>query len=199
MAVQKALLVNNLYDPYHAVLAMEAPRIEEQFKALPKDTRGGKHFFAGSANSLVNMYASHSPNDHREENAISPYIQCEVVDRSPWNLLEKDEQIQELMTVNIYDLYFNKQPKETINSDEFIRFIETENNGKELGNYLNTFENRFVLISSDQELEVLLPKEELNITKLSELKTSLTQLMKPVQHIGHLFGRSRSHCPKNIK
>lgn len=119
LASQKKLFVKNLYTHNLTALANQEDVLTRQHEELPKDTRGGKHYFSTSEVSKVNMYASHPPNNLREENAKEPYVACEIDGRSPWLLFEGDMRIQESMTTLLYDQYFQKKPTQHVGYEDF--------------------------------------------------------------------------------
>ena len=165
----------------------------ETLKNLPDDYRGGKRFFSNSENSKVGMYASHPPNDHRENNAKTPYIACEANETSPWALFTSTEKLQKKMTVLIYKQYLNKTPKEFASPEEFEAFIEAETQGKELlTEYHNTFENRFLNIPAEDELIQNVAANEASIDEVvGSLKSELQSLMQPVREIEDLLVKAQ--------
>lgn len=189
LASQKDHFVKNLYT--HNLLALE--RSEEQqtelLEALPEDKRGGKQFFSHSEASQVSMYASHPPNDHRENNAKIPYIPAIADDRSPWALFSEVNALQEEMSLLIYQQYLKKRPKEFIESDDFEQFIHAETAGQALlEEYGNTFANRFLHIPSEEELAAVDHEtREAPETVIAGLKAELTDLMQPVNEVEALM------------
>lgn len=84
LATQKDIFSKNLYT--HNTLArvrLEPGRIK-QLEELSEDDRGGKQYFSVSEVSQAGMYASHPPNDHRENSAKDPFIDCPADGREPW-------------------------------------------------------------------------------------------------------------------
>lgn len=189
LAAQKDHYVQNLYT--HNLLALE--RSEDQqselLEALPIDQRGGKQFFSSSEASQVSMYASHPPNDHRENNAKVPYIAAMPDERSPWELFSDAKALQEAMSLLIYKQYLKKRPKEFIEADDFERFIHAETAGQELlAEYGNTFASRFLHIPSEEELAAVdSPSTDSADTIIDSLKSELTELMTPVNEIEALM------------
>jgi len=185
MASQKQLFSKNLY--HHNLLAVDrnSEKQKNQLNSLPEDKRGGRQFFSSSENSGVSMYASHPPNDKREENAKVPYIQCEVDDRSPWLLFALKDELQEEMTTLIYQIYFNKKADQFIDYHEFEVFVKEESKGKDLlEEYNNTFENRFLNIDEINKVEE--KANELEVPgkeDIDRLKDELKKLMEPVNEI----------------
>ena len=192
LASQKKVFSKNLY--VHNQLALD--RIKENqhqlLNNLPKDDNGNKQFFSSSENSKVGMYASHPPNDMRENNAKTPFIACSADDRSPWILFNNDAELQKEMSSLIYDIYLQKKPDEYSNVEVFENFIKQETQGKELlEEYQNTFQNRFLHI--DEEKELLKKADELEtITKttITKLKDELSSLMNPVNNIESLMQKA---------
>ncbi len=192
LASQKNIYVDNLY--IHNNLALE--RIDskqtERLTALPTDQRGGKHFFASSEHSKVSMYASHPPNDHRENNAKIPYIAWKADTRSPWELLTSDVALQEDMTKLIYKQYLNLTPEEFSSEQVFEDFIKAESHGKDLlEDYDNTFENRFITIPVENTiLSGVAAISSLDSSNIQNLKDSLKDLMQPVRDIETLMSKA---------
>lgn len=185
LAAQKKYYVKNLYT--HNILAIDRASDNQKtlLENLPDDIRGGKKFFSSSEISKAGMYASHPPNDKREDSAKVPYIECEEDSRSPWILFGSKELLQEEMSAFIYNKYLNKLPKEYISSEDFESFVKAEKIGNDLlEEYHHTFENRFIYIAKKEELEteaatILQP----SYTRLEELKTDLLALVNPVKEI----------------
>ena len=184
IASQKKIFVNNLY--LHNLLAMERgnDKQRELLNNLPEDSRGGKKFFSTSKNSKTSMYASHPPNDKREDNAKAPYIACDEDARSPWILFSSKENLQKKMTSLLYKQYFDKKPTEFVSSEEFENFISAETISDNLfEEYDNTFENRFLHISDIKDLEKEVENVQQSQEDMEKLKANLLLLMKPVKEI----------------
>ncbi|MFD0991454.1 M48 family metalloprotease [Mariniflexile jejuense] len=198
LASQKKIYVQNLYTHNNLGLKRISNIREELINSLPNDSRGGKKYFSSSEQSKVNMYASHPPNDKRQDNAKSPYITCEIDKRTPWLLFDNNEELQEKATVLIYDVYFNKKSLEFSNADEFEAFIKHENKGKDLLEaYANTFENRFLHIPELKDLNFT--SINLNQNYLNTIKTELNSLMKPVKEIENLMHKANQIGEGTIK
>lgn len=189
LAGQKKTFVKNLYTHNLNALARNENLLEEQLEALPVDERGGKHFFSTSNVSKVNMYASHPPNNMREDNAKQPYIPCNIDHRSPWMLFDGDLPLQEQMTKLVYKQYLQKIPKEFVGFEAFESFIKREQKGKEqLAAYHNTFEHRFLIIPDTAELQK--EAEALgNVDEqyISHHKNELASMMKDVNDLQDLM------------
>lgn len=186
LASQKKIHAQNLYTHNDLSLKRRLNIKQELINSLPNDPRGGKKYFTSSEQSKVNMYASHPPNDKRQDNAKSPYVTCEIDKRTPWLLFDNYEALQEKATLMIYDVYFNKKALEFTNANEFEAFIELENKGKDLLEvYGSTFENRFLHIPDINDLNF----SSINLTQnyLDTIKTELDTLMKPVKEIENLM------------
>ncbi len=189
LAGKKNIFVKNLYR--HNAFAIErgATAQKNLLDALPNDIRGGKKYFSSSELSAVGMYASHPPNDRREDNAKVPYINCEADERSPWKLFGDKEALQEEMTRLLYKLYLDKKPKEWQASEILEEFITSETQGADLAKeYENTFLNRFLQIPNDEKLNTEI--QQLGIPRkalLNELKAELKELMRPVEEIEDLL------------
>ncbi len=191
LASQKQNFVKNMYQ--HNAMALERASISQQqtLAALPEDPRGGTHYFASSELSKVGMYASHPPNDMRENNAKTPYVSCEEDQRSPWVLFGNKEPLQEAMTAMIYQQYLDKQPIEFVDPQIFEDFIAAENAGNELlEEYQNTFENRFLQIPDISVLEKeAAALQGADASGLENLKLELNYLMKPVSELEQLMSK----------
>lgn len=183
-ATKKKVYAQNLYLHHLNFIAKDKSTIENQFNELPQDTTGSKQFFSSSNNSTVSMYASHPPNDHREQNAKQPFVACQEDDRSPWLLFRNAAALQEQMTALIYENYLGKRPTEFVEAQDFDQFIEAETRNSMLTEeFENTFANRFILIPSLETFEGLAPFEGDFTTALAELKAELKTLMAPVHQI----------------
>ncbi|MDH7913203.1 M48 family metallopeptidase [Winogradskyella sp. SYSU M77433] len=184
LASQKKMFTKNLYT--HNNLSLD--RIKEQqsalLKALPNDDRGGKTYFVGSEHSKVNMYASHPPNNMRQDNAKIPFVACEINEDSPWLLFNNKENLQQKMTQLIYEQYINKKAESFSSIEEFENFITSENHGKELlDEFGNAFENRFINIPELDIIEKEIDNIELKLSSYEHLKSKLDELMQPVKEI----------------
>ena len=188
LASQKKLFTENLYT--HNDLSLSRIKDEQQslLDDLPDDKRGGKLYFSNSEHSKVNMYASHPPNNLRQDNAKIPYVACETIEDSPWLLFNNKEKLQKEMTQLIYKTYVNKEIDTFCNINEFEAFIESENHGKELlSEFGNTFENRFINIPEFDKIENELKDYTLEKSEYKNIKDKLNQLMKPVLEIEALM------------
>jgi len=201
LAAQKKLFSKNLYT--HNLIAIEnaTESQKEILKNLPIDTRGGKTFFSDSEISKASMYASHPPNNKREDNAKTPFIECAEDERSPWILFNKTEDIQQEMTTLIHEQYIQKKPTEFSTTDEFENFISQEAHGKDLlEEYQNTFLNRFLTIEKEEELN----KKSFNFLNgtnktLDQLKADLSQLMLPVNELETLMSKAQQISQGTLK
>lgn len=192
LAAQKKIFSKNLYTHNLLAIAREDDKQKVLLSNLPEDNRGGKKFFSNSETSKVGMYASHPPNDKREDNAKVPFIDCEEDERSPWILFASNEILQEKMTTLLYDQYLGKNSQEFVSIEEFEKFIEAETIGiKLLEEYSNTFENRFLHIEDIKKLE----KESQNVKQpheeIEKLKINLLNLMKPVKEVESLMFKAQ--------
>ena len=189
---QKNLYIKNLY--YHVGLECErgVESQNELLNNLPDDSRGGKKYFSVSENSKVSMYASHPRNDQREDNAKTPYIECEMDYRSPWLLFNSANEIQEKMTALVYEKYMQKKPDNYISADEFESFIKAETQGKNLlSEYYNTFEARYLEIPTEEDLKNAEPLSLSVEEATKQLKAELYEMMKPVQSITTLMTKAQ--------
>ena len=171
---------------------LELSRIEDlqmdALQALPQDERGGKLYFSASEHSKVGMYASHPPNDMRQDHAKIPFVACASDENSPWLLFDKKEQLQKEMTTLIYKQYLNKVAEAFCTTEDFEVFVASENVDKDLlEEYDHSFENRFLNIP---DLEKTAHKTEgmsLNISTYKKLKDDLKQLMARIIDIEKLM------------
>ena len=183
VASQKNIYVKNLYKHNQLSLERKTPEINELLEKLEKDQRGGKLYFSGSELSKVSMYASHPPNDLRENNAKTPFIECKTDTRSPWLLFNNTESLQEEMTTLLYSQYLSKEPKAFMPETQFETFIAEESKGADLlKEYHNAFEHRFLEIEPKHilraETNPILSKEGLN-----KLKSELKDLINPIKEL----------------
>lgn len=191
LASKKKVFTKNLYT--HNQIAHS--RIEEQqlekLKNLPKDENGVKQYFSSSESSKVSMYASHPPNNMRENNAKSPFIACKEDNRSPWILFTDKDNLQEKMTGLIHKQYIGKVPEEFSTTEVFENFILQETQGKELlEEYQNTFSNRFLHIEEESKLIEKSKTTEISVNTIDRLKEELTKLMNPVRELEKLMQKA---------
>ncbi|MFS4494615.1 M48 family metalloprotease [Maribacter sp. 2308TA10-17] len=193
LASQKKMFVKNLYVHNSLVIERGAEKQEELLNQLPDDHRGGKHYFSVSEASKVSMYASHPPNDKREDSAKVPYVVCEEDERSPWLLFGNKEELQEKMTVLLYKQYFAKEVDSTVATEAFEDFIKTETQGTELlEEYDNAFQDRFMHVPEISGLKQAAAKiKEPSSTMLDTLKLELKTLMLPVKEIEVLMAKAQ--------
>ncbi len=189
LASQKKNFVRNLY--LHNGMALKR-KDKEQLKLLtnlPEDPRGGKLYFSDSEVSKVSMYASHPPNDKRQNNAKVPYVACEEDQRSPWILFGEKKHLQEKMTELLYKEYLNRSPETYITTEAFENFIKAETLGSELfTEYSNTFGNRFMQIPEAPELKQAAKKiTSVDASMLEKIKDDLALLLKPVAELDALM------------
>lgn len=183
-ASKKNVYTNNLY--YHNLKLIDSDKsnIENKLEELTVETNGSKQFFNSSNNSMVSMYASHPPNDHREKSAKNPFVFCEIDSRSPWLLFNNSEEIQKKMTLLVYDKYLNKNPDSFVAFEDFENFIAAESRNLDLVNeYQNTFENRFITIPNLEKFKEIEPFVGDFSLRLEDLKNKLQKLMLPVKDI----------------
>ncbi|WP_420603479.1 M48 family metalloprotease [Flagellimonas sp.] len=193
LAGRKNIFVKNLY--VHNALSIErsSDTQNDLFSALPADPRGGKKYFSISEHSKVGMYASHPPNNMREDSAKVPYVACEMDTRSPWILFGNKEALQEEMTQLLYQLYLEKKPTEQSDIEVFEQFIKLETQGADLAKeYENTFLNRYLVIPSKEKLTTAISNQtKPNKKLLGSLKAELKQLMEPVGEIEGLLVKAQ--------
>jgi len=183
-ATKKNVYAKNLYLHNLNFIAKDKSTIENKFNELPHDASGSKQFFSSSNNSTVSMYASHPPNDHREQNAKQPFVSCQEDDRSPWLLFNNAAQLQEQMTALIYENYIGKRPSEFVDAQDFDKFIEAETRNSMLTEeFENTFANRFIFIPNLEAFQDVTPFQGEFSVQLADIKMQLKALMEPVKQI----------------
>jgi Zn-dependent protease with chaperone function len=201
LASKKKIFVKNLYTQNTISLDRNKEEQQHMLENLPKDKRGGKQFFINSEVSKANMYTSHPPNDKREHNAKTPYIECIEDNRSPWLLFNNDENLQEEMTSIVYEKYFSKKPETFSATAIFENFIELEQHGKDLAEeYLNTFQDRFLHIEEEKELITKTKNiKDASVKSIERLKNELEKLMKPIEEINLLLKKALEISEGNSK
>lgn len=122
-------------------------------------------------------------------NIKSPFLACDLDDRSPWLLFEQADKIQAGCTQTIYQQYFDSQVKEYAPVDNFKKFVLNESKGEEmLSKFQNTYADRFI----DLTVEDLEKKEALSDQALIEhsenLKNQLTQLHDKLKAVDEKIG-----------
>lgn len=188
LASQKNNFVTNLYSNNQLALQRTNNEKIQRLNGLPNDKRGGKQFFNTSENSKVNMYASHPPNDHRENSAKIPFVEGVIDERSPWILFSDKEALQAQMTNLIYEQYFGKKSIPNMDTAAFEQFIETETAGKDLlEEYHHTFANRFFETPELETLQQLATTKSPTQERLNQLKSTLKELMQPVENLNTLL------------
>lgn len=193
LASQKQMFTTNLYQHNQWAIERISDHQQKTLSELPEDTRGGKRYFSSSESSKVGMYASHPPNDHRENSAKNPFIACEVDSRSPWLLFSEPVKLQEQMTDLVYRQYFQKQPANHVAPQHFEAFIEGENQHRTLlAEYHNTFEKRFLQVPRYEEIEnVVIDTTTPIVTQIEDLKSKLEGLMSPIWTIEALMQKAQ--------
>ncbi len=185
VAGQKSVYTKNIYKAYDHALYRNSAEQRELKNRLPEDIRGGRRYFSTNAQAKVGMYASHPPNNLREENAKIPFIHCVEDERSPWILFNADEILQQRMSALIYKTYLNKNPDDYVSSSTFEEFVRAETEGAEiLEEYENTFHDRFLSIPPKDDLQRAVSHGlEPTNGDLAKLKSDLKILMKPINDL----------------
>ena len=193
LAAKKNVFVKNLYANNALAIQRDATEQKNCLNELPEDTRGGKRYFSGSEHSKTGMYASHPPNDKREDSAKIPYIFCDIDERSPWILFGQKEELQKEMTLLLYHMYLDKKPGEWEDTEVLEHFIKSETQGADLAKeYENTFSNRVLQIPNEQKLTEEIQKIDVpNSVNLNTLKSELKKLMKPINEIESLMVKAQ--------
>ena len=180
----KQLYVENVYTFHHDSMD-DIKRIQqEKLNVLELHPSGGKQYFTGSELSKVSMYASHPPNNMREENVKTPYLSCENDERSPWLLFASSEAIQKSATNLVYRQYFNVEPKEYTQTEIYNSFIEKESLSKKiLDKYDNVFEQRFVNLPTSINANIKSKSSEEILEDIANLEQELQTIMAPIRDI----------------
>src|SRR5690606_4350457 len=186
LAAQKGIFVKDLYHHNDLAIQRGQQELHERLLALPVDPRGGVRFFSSSEHSKVNMYASHPPNDQREQNAKAPFVACERDPFPAWSLIPGKSDLCERMTALLYEKYLQKRAKEHVAAEAFEAFIKAESEGAELiAEHHDTFVSRFLHLPSEEEAasakRALAGIDPLQRAK--QLKDELIGLMRPVKEI----------------
>ncbi|WP_124979575.1 M48 family metallopeptidase [Nonlabens xiamenensis] len=184
LAGQKGMGVDNVYHHNDIAFSKKKALITESLSQMPLDERGGKLYFSTSEHSKVGMYASHPPNDLRETNAKTPYVECELDERSAWELFAEKEKIQKQLTTLVYEKYLNNTIKDPVSADAFQSFITTENAGAELlEEYHDAFDDRFVFPPTEEKM-LDLEVDHLDLSQqVYELKSQLKTIMYPINQL----------------
>lgn len=192
----KGIYTTNLFYHYEKLMVQVHEEKKKAYQELKDDERGGKLLFTTSEVSKAHMYDSHPANDQREKNAKSPFIDCEIDERSPWFLIKNKIQLQEKLTKHMYKLYWEISLDSTANTELMEEFITEEKREVEvMEKYYNTFENRYITIPTmDLFKEVLQKNNPLNeedsvhlLNELKELMEPVWDLTKKMEHAGHIF------------
>jgi len=187
-ATKKNIYVRNIYEHFHLALQKTALSQNEILQSLPADHRGGRLFFSNSQRSKTGMYASHPPNDAREHNAKMPFIACAADNRSPWILFNYSEEMQEKMTILIYEQYFKKKAGEYANPQVFEEYMQAESQDNDLlTEYQGIFKMRNTFIPEFEELKKEAFAIEIPVEKAFDaLDARLAILVKPLLEIDAL-------------
>ena len=184
LASLKKKFVKNIYHHHQAVINKIKPEVDRKLIELEEHPAGGKQFFTKNEMSKVGMYASHPPNNMREENVKKPFVDCVLDDRSPWILFDEGKEVQSKLTQLIYHKYFKQEPKAYCSNEEFESFIINESKGKEiLEKYQNAFAERFANIPEIVE-EEFKQKDTANLlATIKELEKQLPDLLVPIKKL----------------
>ena len=155
LASQKELYAENLYEHMNYSISEAKDELKAKYQSLPEHDLGGKQHFKTESQSHVSMYASHPPNNLREQNAKSPYVECEIDTDTPWSLFTAQHELQKEMTTLVYGTYMQKEPKTYMSFENFRAFIKAEKQDLSVfEEYGNTFMNRFLTIPEEEELRL---------------------------------------------
>jgi Zn-dependent protease with chaperone function len=180
-ATKKNFFTENLYQHNLKFIENDKPNLLAKLNELPQESTGARQFFSGSNASTVSMYASHPPNDHREKNAKTPFVQCQSDERSAWLLFANAQQVQKKMTLLVYENYLGKKPETFAGLAEFEKFIAAESRNAQLtAEFENTFQNRFITIPDVATFKALEAYEGDCTFRREKLKSELQALMQPV-------------------
>ncbi|XOV68724.1 MAG: M48 family metallopeptidase [Fluviicola sp.] len=191
LAAQKNIYTDDLY--YHNGIALKKAqaKIIQTLKDMEQDPRGGLLYFKTSENSKTNMYASHPPNDKRQDNAKVPYVEGTEDRRSPWELFGEKNKLRTEMTKLVYKKYLDKDNVASPSKESFQKFIEDETSAGDLEEaYENTFSGR--LFSIPDKLKMLEIKGGENyLGTIEKLKSDLSELMQPIKEINALMTKAQ--------
>lgn len=183
-ASKKEVFVENIYSHHQTVIDTHSLIQNELLNSLENHPSGGKQFFIGNELSKVSMYASHPPNNQREENVKKPYVDCVIDERSPWILFEEKEQLQENATQLIYKQYINVSPRNYSPAKVFETFIINETKGEKiLEKYHNIFTDRFAYIPEKIDSSYTNKSSEELIIDIQIHESELTDLIAPLKLI----------------
>lgn len=183
-ASRKQMFVDNVYLHHEDAMTEIKDAQRDKLNALDLHPAGGKQYFTGSELSKVSMYASHPPNDMREENVKKPYLACDSDDRSPWLLFASSEKIQKSATQLVYQQYFNVEPINYTDTKTYISFINNETKGKRiLAKYDNVFEQRFVTLPNTISDDIKSKSSEQLLKDIKGLEQELQLIMQPINEI----------------
>lgn len=189
LALSKEVYSENLYVHNQKLHEEHLPHQQKKLDELQAHPLGGIAYFTTTSTSKVGMYASHPPNDHRQESAKLPYIACEQDLRSPWILFSNPVQLQQTVTALVYKEYLQKSPTEFSSPEDFEHFITQEKLGDDLlQEYHHTFAERHLHL---EPIETLLSTSDaitaVSATTITDLKEELKKRMQPFQEIGILI------------
>ncbi len=188
LAGQKKLFAQNLFVHHDLNLQKGKFKVDTLLAQLPKDPRGGKTFFTTSENSKTSMYASHPPNDKRQDNAKKPFVEAPLDERSPWILFNAKEKVQTEMTQLVYKKYLNKEDIVFTPDEVFDQFVQEESVAEGLmEDYKNTFLNRFLTIPNYTELTEKAARVTEPLKEIEVLKEEIVLLMHPIIALDQLM------------
>jgi Zn-dependent protease with chaperone function len=182
LASLKKKYVENIYHHHQVAINKVKPEIDGKLLELENHPAGGKQFFTKNEMSKVGMYASHPPNNMREENVKKPFVDCLLDERSPWILFDKSNEVQSRLTQLIYHKYFKKEPSAFCSNEEFEAFIINESKGQEiLEKYQNAFSERFANIPDTVDDEFKQKDNASLLATIQKLEKELPKLLAPIK------------------
>ena len=189
LASQKDLYAENLYEHMNFSISETEDELNTQYQSLPEHKLGGKQHFKTESQSHVSMYASHPPNNLREQNAKTPYVECEINTNTPWNLFASQTELQKEMTMLVYSFYLQKEPKNYMPFQDFRAFIKAEKQDSSVfEEYGNTFMNRFLTVPEEEELRLeSIRFKNPTSSHFDTLKSEFETLNVPVKEIEDLL------------
>lgn len=200
LASQKEMYVRNIYHQCTTELDRTSEQRDSLRAELQMDEYGCPHYFTTSEPSGVAMYASHPPNDARERNAKTPFIECDEDTRSPWILFRDPQGLQERMTKLWYEVYLDKQPESYSEQEEFDAFMTAETTGTDLlKEYHNCFADRFLLIPDDDKVAEANRQTASPQQRIESLKLRLDELMEPIREIHREIDRLQKIASGEVK
>lgn len=183
----------DFYNHFENDLRRNSEKQNRKFNELPVDQNGNKIFFHTTELSRVPMYATHPPNNLREQNGKSPFVNYVTNNKEALSLIENPKELQETLSAIIYSEYLLTKPDSYSELKDVEDFILTEEKDKILASeFLNTFENRFITIPEIDEINNFLNENNCEQFKFEAVILELKSIMKPVIEINEKINKAIS-------